>query len=291
MTVREHILSDWRQVVDVADWLSGPGWVFRGQEDAEWTLRSSLEREFAGEDALWDIEHQALTRFVRLAPRFLSGHLVPNDDDAAAWLGLIQHYGGPTRLLDVSRSPYVALYFAFEPTGAQARALWAIDGTWCARQCAQGMANNEGIDYNIAMSRVAFAQAQLIGSVVHNVRLDDPRFSTFCPFTGVFPFDPWKPDIRQVAQQAQFLCAANLRRGFMDNLSSFDSPKSPDALLKFSISAALRYEILERLATMNVTAATLFPDLGGLARSLRTSPIRRSENTSAPPPWSNPQRA
>ena len=34
---------------------------------------------------------------------------------------------------------------------------------------------------------------------------------------------------------------------------------------------------------MNVTAATLFPDLGGLARSLRTKPIRRLEPTGALP--------
>jgi FRG domain len=71
---------------------------FRGHDRSGWSLTTTLEREFGPRGA--DVEQQLLWQFVRTAQRLLPGHLIPYDNDAAAWLGLIQHYGGPTRLLD-----------------------------------------------------------------------------------------------------------------------------------------------------------------------------------------------
>ena len=82
----------------------------------------------------------------------------------------------------------------------------------------------------------------------------DSRFSTFKQFSGVLPLDPWKPDPRQSAQ-AMFLCAADPVQSLTRGLQV---PNADD----------MRAEVLERLANMSVTAATLFPDLAGLARSL-----------------------
>ena len=153
---------------------------------------------------------------------------------------------------------------------------------------------------------------QLVYSLVHG-RYPDKLFESFAPFTGVFPVDPWKPDARQAAQQAMFLCVANPALSVAKNLAantsgprdlrSFLAPTSsreedlyahvehlpaPDSaqrdLRRFVLPASLREEALYRLSTMNVTAATLFPDLGGLARSLRTHPLRPSV-LADPPPW------
>ena len=272
----------------MADLLSGASWLFRGHGDAAWSLKSTFERELAAENSVWPIETATLSHFLRLAPRHLAPHLVPHDLDTAAWLGLMQHYGGPTRLLDVSRSPYVALFFAFEPSGEQERAVWAVDGAWCARQAAAVMARCEGIELDAALGRVFEDQAGLVRAVVHNQAFPG-SCATFRPFTGAFPLLPWKPDIRQSAQQAGFLCAANLRRTFIDNLISMDDPTTDAGAYKFTIPGRLRREAIQRLESMNVTAATLFPDLGGLARSLRTYQAHSPE-TQRPrrAPWEKP---
>ena len=124
---------------------------------------------------------------------------------------------------------------------------------------------------------------QLVYSLVYEHPYPDPLFASFKPFNGVFPLDPWKPDSRQSAQQAMFLCPGNVKSTFMDNLAAHQHG-SFKVIYKFVLPASLREEVIEQLATMNVTAA-LFPDLTGLARSLRTLTIRRKAFPDALPPW------
>jgi hypothetical protein len=277
-------LSSWREILEAADYLVGRGFVFRGQPSVNLTLQTSLEREFGTRGA--ELERKLVSRFIRHAPRLLESHLVPaSDDDAAAWLGLIQHYGGPTRLLDVTASPFVALYFAFEPSGAESRALWAVDEFWCLTGCAQVMAANEGLNTVDAIGRLNYEQFEVVQSLVWGAPpADKPALQSFKPFTGVFPLEPWKPDSRQSAQQAKFLCVANPALTFMQNLSEHPGGRTSEVLYRFDLAAELRNEVLEQLSVMSVTAATLFPDLTGLARSLRTYPLRH-QRTPRLAPW------
>jgi hypothetical protein len=286
LAVEQVPLTSWRQIVEGADYLSAAGWVFRGLAREEWELQTSLEREFGRRGG--DAERILVRHFLRRAPRLLQPHLVPDDDDTAAWLGLIQHYGGPTRLLDVTRSPYVALFFAFEPAGEGDRAVWAIQPVSCQFACMQIMADAERVSRGETHSRLTDHQRELVYSLVTREPHLHPAFASFRPFTGVFPLDPWKPDVRQSAQQAMFLCAANPAVSFSANLANHPTNVHRTPIYKFVLPASIREEALTHLSRMNVIAATLFPDLDGLARSLRTLLLGSDigfRNRNQPPPW------
>ena len=87
--------------------------VFRGQGDSEWDLKTNYEREFIMPDCL---RVNATHESEMLHECISQGHLFvqdpPSRDDWVSWLAEMQHYGAPTRLLDVTRSKYIALFFA-----------------------------------------------------------------------------------------------------------------------------------------------------------------------------------
>jgi hypothetical protein len=104
-------------------------WLFRGQQDATWTLLPKLHRPpfrlhlAAVESTKW--ENVVIDEFKRRSRSLCIGAM-PRDD--WEWLALAQHHGLATRLLDWTRSPLVALYFAVEePFGDVDGIVWVYN--------------------------------------------------------------------------------------------------------------------------------------------------------------------
>jgi hypothetical protein len=261
-------------------------WCFRGQANSEWPLAPSLERMIPNRrrESLVNAERILLDRFKRQAHQYLAR--VPEETARVDWYALMQHWGLPTRLLDFTLSPYVALFFALRerPTGCDAcrplhAAVWAIHHVSLqslAKAELQSLAKAE-------LQRVAKAELERgyrLDSAGFRKALDD-LIGQDTDVRFVAPVQPFLMHERLASQQGMFLCPASLKLPFdilisqPKNFSLLVIPEEPK--VKDSFARKLMFPLNERanmlreLSRMNINSASLFPGLDGYARSIRES--------------------
>jgi hypothetical protein len=98
---------------------------YRGHRSTKWHLQPTIWRDFEPQD-----ERNFAHRFrSRAAIRMEDA---PAYENLPHWISLMRHYGLPTRVMDWSRSPLIALYFALQylfessPAESEDSALWVL---------------------------------------------------------------------------------------------------------------------------------------------------------------------
>jgi hypothetical protein len=268
MTWPEYHVSSWREFLDVTRPLNESvrpftsRCVYRGAADASWSLRTTLARGMGNVDSsvAIKIEQEALASF-QAAVRLWPDVQTPDDvDERFDWWALMQHHGAPTRLLDWSRSLYVATYFAVETR-------WDADGAvsffdadrmvkWYLRRRQELLDSNQ-------VARDLWPSAERL----ENGLLDNPNAPNMIVPTSMSRF--WAA--RMVAQQGHFTMGVNVLADHGDIIQhALRGFTNHDvwAFGKFVIPAALKPTFLQNLEAMNVTAAALFPNVDGFGRSI-----------------------
>ncbi|HET7145610.1 MAG TPA: FRG domain-containing protein [Gaiellaceae bacterium] len=220
-------------------------YAYRGCSDARADLSSGLVR--IGGDP--ELERQLMRAFRKYATQDAVPH-----DTAWDWLALGQHHGLPTRLLDWTYSPYVALHFA-----THNREKYDRDGVvWC-------------IDYVRAHEQLPGdlrTQLREEGANVFTTELLDraaPRLTDLERYGDelVLFVEPPSFDARIVNQYALFSVISRAD-GRLDEWAE----RQDGIAQRVVVPAELKWEVRDKLDQANITERVLFPGLDGLSRWL-----------------------
>jgi hypothetical protein len=248
-------------------------WVFRGQRDSNYSLVTSVQRLPSvitgnvelGPVALPLLEQTILTRFKRQARNYDLNY-VPAEEDALGWLSLLQHYGAPTRLLDWTRSPFVACFFALEGARSEA-AVWAIDHIWLRNRAWDVLRAEWPAEAMEDISSRHDADALILRVIL----MKSSGFMAPAPPRFVMPIEPSIANPRVAMQHGLFTFPADITVSFMENLASQADFEVPRRIVKICFQREWRAEILFELYQHNISRASLFPGLDGFAQSLGTT--------------------
>lgn len=219
---------------------------FRGQCNHSWGLLPGLLRK---ENKM--SESSLLARFKQSAAMLVSAK-PSNDFD---WVFLMQHYGVPTRLLDWSENPLVALYFAVsDDTGKnneEDAALWLLRPSELNKH-AHINDKHEG-DYI-----PSFDDAEVSGYSTERVR-HDSRFQLF-PIATIAT----RNNSRIQAQSGTFTIHHN-------NKVPIEQVGDGNQCVKVIIPKTSKGLIQEELAMIGMTRFSLFPEMDSIGRMLKES--------------------
>ena len=232
MNCPEHKFSDvsdfLRRVQDYPNIV----WIYRGQADATWPLipkagRREYFRPQSDEDPRDGLASPDLRRYKiwRREARAYSQSIPEGDLECLAYA---QHYGLATRLLDWSKNPLVALYFAAETDDETDGAVYCYL-TWDA--VVDGRANPQEIPRVARYVPRPFDRRILAQAAAFTIH---PR-----------PQDPLSPE-KSHAELEQF------------------APDGVD-LVRFIVRSQFKSAILRQLSEICVDRKHLFPDLEGLS--------------------------
>ena len=249
-TVRLQSWMDFKQFVQQFS----ENWAFRGQANAHWVLNNAIERT-SFIHFRKGIEAEFLADFQRGARNYLSRDETPNH--LIEWLALMQHHGAPTRLLDLTRSPFIAAFFAFEVCTMHREhyvAIWGVNIDYLKTRAVEALSDG--------FSDVLMENKNLINEkLFEKIFYDNNR-------KLVFPVEPFRMNRRYSLQQSVFISTGTSDTPLMDQLL-FLGDQMSRAVVKMEIPTEYKNEVLRDLLKMNVHKATLFPDLDGYSTSLR----------------------
>ena len=231
-------------------------WLFRGQSNKEWGLKSSIYRII---DKVEKSEEKAREYEVGSIEKFFSEYILyQNENDSQAFflsnsansnpevkhLVYMQHHASPTRLLDWTESPYVALYFA------------VIDNLNC-----------DGAIFLVNTDIIQRTNNILCESAQKN-------------YPYIECFSDWVKTKRLAIQQGWFTIS---NRILVDHQTALiNQSRNTKDFCKISISKDFKREALYRLHLMNISAKTLFPGLDGLGAWIKEKMITEGRKAE---PW------
>ena len=235
--LKPHRINSWERFKDYVNKLERRRYIFRGQENDLWRLRTSFFR--AGRASLDRYDRQDVRNDIN---KLVAGSLqhtidLNNPQHFLAALHLAQHHGYPTPLLDWTWSPYVAAFFAFR---------------------------------NIRTKKLLNSRKKIRIFKFDTVGWGElPRANKIFPYSPhVTLLDPLAIENNRAIPQQSLSAFSNLD-DIETHIQQIENIRSKTFLEVFEFPMRDRNHIMHELALMGITAGSLFPGLDGAFESLR----------------------
>lgn len=272
--------------------------VFRGQSKSDWILETSINRNNSHSSNIFDSfgssykEKLFLKEFEKNIDNYENISNIDKSNSLEV-MSSIQHYGGTTRLLDFTKSLFIALFFAVEGSFDEDGAIWAINKKYLFQNDAVNVFK-DALNGNFEPNRISVME----GEDVHGYKNENINDGNSCK---VYLINPLKNNKRLQSQQGCFLFPTNTRFSFFKNLVSTININQGDLadnsinyilkdikknekitniknlknnkipIIKLIIPKDLKQKngFKNLLDQMNVKRTTLFPDFEGFMSSFR----------------------
>ena len=268
-----------------AQYLSGSNFLkcFRGQRDASWPIVAGIFRPTFNE--LLENEKRAIRDLISVHPSEFA-----NDETMFDKLVRMQHFGLPTRLLDVSRNALVALYFATEPSPPRSKpsdgmvTAFAIpperekyfdgDSVSCMANLANMTSEEKGEIYQLKESLIELPEDEQITKFNNDgvikrlhqfIRSEKSYFQPIIrPIDLLQPYyvHPKMSNRRILAQSGAFILYG------IDPSKKFFFPHAIEET-SFRVPQKAKEPIRKALANLGINESTLFPEIDKAAARIK----------------------
>lgn len=233
------------KIFDEAAW-------WRGHADFSWALRPSIHRP--QHSRFKNQEVALLNHFQGRALCQRDSFRNPQSD--FEWLCLAQHFGLPTRLLDWTESPLVALYFALNPGGGNQHdntdaCLWVLSPTNLNLKYSSPGMPTEALH---GLASTELKEVKAISSIAFGVKKD-------IELPPLLALQPWESNERIIAQAGRFTIHST--EDAIETLAYNGS-----FLEQLIIKRECKRELRDRLKAFGIRRWNIFPDLENLAKGL-----------------------
>ena len=222
--------------------------VYRGLSDESYELPTSLMR-LNGDYRI--LEKPIMRNFKKYADASVEqGGTVWN------WLSIAQHHGLPTRLLDWTFSPYVALHFATANIEK-----FNVDGAiWCVNFIEARQFLPKKLKEQYGKERANGSSIEILNKVCSDLDSFDSlkKKDDFVVF-----FEPPSIDSRIINQFALFSVLSSNDLLFNDWLN-----RHPNLFYRILLPKDMKWEIRDKLDQANITERIIYPGLDGLCQWL-----------------------
>lgn len=269
------------------------GFFFRGQANKDWNLSSSLERALNDHFPIRDTkftrflldnrEYWMLREFKR-AFHLYEPNFKLDTKNNFEWLAVMQHYGCATRLLDFTKSFFIALYFAVNETKTDSC-------VWCLNAGYDTLAKKITEKFNLEFTKNILGDSwnqKLIQIANRYIKNNSDRDNDCVLF-----IEPENLTQRIYNQQGILAFPTNSTKSFQENLNEtynitettyievtaneIDNLEGDVFIIKVEIPNNLKNRIIRFLIEMNINRSSIFPGLEGFSKSLVETMIMSDE--------------